>query len=264
MNRPALAEDRLHALVVVRGVVAEVRRPVLRPVVPEAGERARLLADVVLGVAAAVAEREELHHLAAVVLVRRVLRVVAPVEPEEHRRVGGHAEQEVVERAEALVPEEIVLLEHQPLRADAVVRGREPVVPDERHPLDERPGGADHPVEPPEVVVAPGVVRRERVSLLVVRRVPDELLATGIRQRVDGAVEPELGESLRLTGPRPEARAPEKPLGLRGPELPSPHCGTHHSKLSARDDGALIPFGGFEPREMDRIPANSNLGVASN
>ena len=47
------------------------RAAALAPAVLPAGQRARLLADVLLGVGAAVgAEREELHHLAAVVLVR--------------------------------------------------------------------------------------------------------------------------------------------------------------------------------------------------
>jgi len=40
------------------------------PVVAETGERACVLPDVLLAVAAAGAEREQLHHLAAVVLVR--------------------------------------------------------------------------------------------------------------------------------------------------------------------------------------------------
>ena len=40
---------------------------------------------------------------------------------------------------ETAATEELVLFEHQPLRADAGIRGREPVVPDQRHPLDEWP-----------------------------------------------------------------------------------------------------------------------------
>jgi hypothetical protein len=55
--------------------------------------------------------------------------------------------------------------------------------------------------------VPPRVVRRERLSLVVVRRVSDEVLAPGIRQRVDGAVEAEPRERLRLAaarrGPKP-------------------------------------------------------------
>ena len=115
--------------------------------------------------------------------------------------------------------EELVLVEHQPLRADAVVRGREPVVPDERHALDERPVRAHHAVEPPEVVVAPRVVRRERAVVVVRGRGADEALARRAGQRADGAVEAELREALGLAWARPEAGAPEQPLGLRGPEV---------------------------------------------
>ncbi len=87
--RAALAEDLLDARVVVLRVVAEVDVALVRPpVVAEAGQRARILAHVVLAVAAARAEREQLHHLAAVVLVRRVLAVVGAVQPEQHRRVA--------------------------------------------------------------------------------------------------------------------------------------------------------------------------------
>ncbi len=68
------------------------------------------------------------------------------------------------------------------------------------------------------MVVAPRVVRRERPSLVVVRRVSDELLASGIRQRVDGAVEAEPRERLRLTPARAEAGTPEQPLCLSRPE----------------------------------------------
>ena len=135
------------------------------PVVAEAGERARLLAHVPLAVAVALAEREELHELARVVLVRRVLLVVDAGEPDQHRRVGGDRVQEVAEVPEREPPQHAVLREHQLLRADAVVRGREPVVPDEGHPLDERAVRAHHPVEPPEVVVAVGVCGSEPVPV---------------------------------------------------------------------------------------------------
>ena len=55
------------------------------------GERAGLLAHVVLRVRIALgvggAEREQLHQLAGVVLVRRAPVVVDPGEPDQHRRV---------------------------------------------------------------------------------------------------------------------------------------------------------------------------------
>ena len=82
----------------------------------EAGQRARLLAHVVLGVAAVRAEREQLHQLARVVLVRRVLRVLRPREPQQHRRVARDAHQQVAERAQRVLAEHVVLVDHQPLR----------------------------------------------------------------------------------------------------------------------------------------------------
>ena len=66
------------------------------------------------------------------------------------------------------------------------------------------------------MVVTPRVVRRERPPLVVLRRRADELLPVGIRQRVDGAVEAELRERLRLALARAEAGAPEQPLGTSG------------------------------------------------
>ena len=113
-----------------------------------------------------------------------------------------------MERAEAVVAEELVLVQHQPLRADAAVRGRKPVVPDQRHPLDERARGSHHPVEPPDVVVTPGVEGCERLASLVVRPMPYEVLSARMRQLVDGAFEPEACELLRLTRSRPEPGAP--------------------------------------------------------
>ena len=229
---PALAEDPLAAGVVALAVVAEVDGPlVVVPVVPPAGQRPRLLADVALRVTPARAEREQLHQLAAVVLVRRALLVVGPAEPEEHRRVLRDGEQELLERAEPAAAEEAVLFQHQPLGADAGVRGREPVVPDERHPLDERPARPHHPVEPPEVVVAPGVGRRDPMLVVVDGSRADEPLALRPRQRADGVVEALPREPLGLTRSRAETGAPKKPFGLNRPEAASVDgnfaCGRH-------------------------------------
>jgi hypothetical protein len=180
-----------------------------------------LLAHVALGVAALRAEGEELHQLARVVLVRRALLVLAPGEPEQHGRVACDLERELPERTEEVGTEEIVLLEHQLLRADAGIRGREPVVPDEGHALDEWAARAHHAVEPPEVIVAPGVVRREPVVVLVDGRGADEALAARAGQRADGAGEALPCESLLLARPRPKAGTPEQALGLCRAEVPS-------------------------------------------
>jgi hypothetical protein len=91
-------------------------------------------------------------------------------------------------------------------------------VPDERHPLDERTGRSDHAVEPPHVVVAGCVERRERTALRVRRLGPDEVLTAGARQRANGAPEALAGERRRLSLPWPEAGAPEQAFGLRRAE----------------------------------------------
>src|SRR2546425_8141872 len=80
----ALSEDRLRPRVVQSGDELEVRRAdALHALAAPAGERARLLAYVRLGVAAGAVgtEREELHQLAPVVLVGRQARVLVAVGP---------------------------------------------------------------------------------------------------------------------------------------------------------------------------------------
>ena len=94
-------------------------------------------------------------------------------------------------------------------------------MPDERHPLDQRPARAHHPVEPPEVVVPPRVEGRDRVPVAVLGRMPDEPLALRMGQRGDGAVEALLRELLGLARARAESGAPEEALGLSRPEAAS-------------------------------------------
>ena len=221
---PALAEDDLGPGVVAVRVVAEVHvAEALAPVVPPPRERPGLLADVVLGVAVPGAQREELHQLAGVVLVRVPPRVLVAVEPEEHRRVVREREDQRLERAQRVRPHRLVLDEHPLLRADALVRGREPVVPDQRHPLDEGLVRADHPVEPPQVVVAPGVARGERGSVVVCRRPSAQADARRIDEIVDRALQALAGDAGSLARARPEPRTPEKALGF----LPSEGTSVH-------------------------------------
>jgi hypothetical protein len=141
----------------------------------------------------------------------------------------------LLERAQEARAEELVLIEHQALGADAVVGGCEPVVPDERHALDERPARAHHAVEPPEVVVSPRVIGRERALVVVHGSGADEALAGRARQRANGAVETELREPFRLTWARPETGTPKQPLGLSGPEL-APVDGDFGNSARTRHD----------------------------
>ena len=219
--RARLPEDRLVAVVVPRRHVAEVvHAELVAPLEVEPGQRPCELAHVLLRVGAPVrAQREQLHQLARVVLVRVPARVLVQVEPDDHRRVLRHVVGKLVERAERAPPEQLVLLEHQALLADAVVRGREPVVPDECHALDERLVRAHHPVEPPQVVVAPGVLRGERVAVAVGRRQAGERRrARGPRQRRDRAVQPHGRQRLGVPGRRPEPGSPQQPLRLADAE----------------------------------------------
>ncbi len=219
-----LAEDGLGLVVPACGlpaevVVAELAAPVAAP----AAERTGQLAHVALGVGAAVGtEAEELHHLAGVVLVDRATPVRGAVEEDQHRRVAGDVEQQLLEAPERVAAEEVRLLEHQPLGADAVEARGEPVVQDERHALRELVARADHPVEPGEVVVAPRARRVERlgdaagdVGRLGAR---ERRRAGRAQQRRHRAVEPEGGEPGAVARARAEAGAPQEALGLAGAE----------------------------------------------
>ena len=134
---------------------------------------------------------------------------------------------EAGERAEAGAAEHVVLADHQALRADRLVRGREPVVPDERHPLGQRTARAHHAVEPPEVVVAE-LVEREEAAAVDLRRPADEVVGAGREELRDGAVEAPRGERAVLAGPRAESRAPEESLGL---------CGTKGTRVDGQRHG---------------------------
>ena len=212
--RAGLVEDDLHRVVVPVAVEAE-----LDPAVPvlvrrgEPGQGPGLLAHVTLRVAGAVAEGEQLHQLAGVVLVRRALLALEPVEVQQHRGVLRHPRDEAGERAEPRPPEHVVLADHQPLRADGLVRRREPVVPDEGHSLRQRPARSHHPVEPPQMVV-PELVEREQAVAVDLRRLADQVVRACREEMRDRAVEAARGERSLLARSRAEARAPEKPLGF--------------------------------------------------
>ncbi len=160
--------EGLRARVVLPGVVEEGRgtRRCAAPRQIPSGEHARRGVDVGLGVVAD-AHGEELHDLAAEVLLRHRAGVGAAVEPDQHRRVLGDLDQECLEVAERVVAQ------HLDLPADTArilarlrghvarrfgrgrrarqlrVRRREVVVPEERHLLLERAVGVQHPEQPP-------------------------------------------------------------------------------------------------------------------
>ncbi len=118
------------------------------PVEAPAGERARRLLHVLLGVVA-LAEREELHHLAREVLVRRALAVLRAVEIDEHRRVLGDRMQQRAEIAGGVRAERDVLPVHEARDAHLRLPGNEMVVPEERHALGQRRWRRQHLLHPP-------------------------------------------------------------------------------------------------------------------
>ena len=133
------------------------------PEVP-AGEHARRGIHVLL-VVVADAEREQLHDLAAEVLLRALTRVHASVEPDQHRRVLRDFNQELGEAAERVLAKELQLtlgpgklagdIGHH-LRAlhgadravDLAVRRREVVVPEQRHLFLQRSLRVHHSEQP--------------------------------------------------------------------------------------------------------------------
>ena len=189
-------------------------RPGDRP----AGQRARDLLDVVLRVPAALAEREELHQLAGVVLVGPVPGARPVVEPDEHCRVLRHREHEVVEsgdRERALGP---VLGEHQRGLFHLRERGREDLVPEVRHLLFERPRRVDHAVEEPPLessragqvvrgVRLTGLHRREAGQVGLEHAVVDPV---EVDEPVHGRVQPDPYVRIQLRGRGPEAGAPRQ------------------------------------------------------
>src|SRR4029077_14363212 len=86
VEAPAPAEDGLLSVVVPHAPVGEITAVAIEA---PAGESARRLLDVVLGVMP-LPESEELHHLAREILVGRLPAAAGVVEVDEHRRVLRH------------------------------------------------------------------------------------------------------------------------------------------------------------------------------
>ena len=116
-------------------------------VVGPAGEGARRLTHVALGVVAH-AHREELEQLAAEVLVRVRLHVLAVVEIHQHGRVFENAHQQVAQPSRGAGPQHLVLPQHHPVVAHLGVAGGEVAVPEERELLLERPRRGEHAGRP--------------------------------------------------------------------------------------------------------------------
>ena len=144
-ERSGFPEDGLVGGVPLAGAVGDLAVGRIQIV---AGERARGLADVPLGVVA-LAEGEELHDLAGEIFVRHAFFRALGVEVKHHRRVQQDGLREVLEAAEGALAEQLVL-QHQKRRLFHLLdRGGEVVVPEEGHFLAQRSLGLEHPAEPP-------------------------------------------------------------------------------------------------------------------
>jgi hypothetical protein len=201
-----------------------------------AGQRTGGLADVALVVA--LGEREELHELAGVVLVRRVLVGVGEREEELHRRVARDLPQQPRERAHAVLAQHPVLAQHE--RRVLIARG-EVVVPEERELLLQRPRRSHHPVEPPQDVVAVLVEGIDRPALDRGARAEQRRAALrtvdDVRDRSSSAGTRPVPDLLRCGA---ETRAPEEAadVGLR----PCPCVASHAVQVpSASPRGSLSP-----------------------
>ncbi len=92
-----------------------------------------------------------------------------------------------------------------------LLAGGEVVVPEERHLLDQRAVAADHPVDPPELVMAPLVGRVERALVDPrLRTVQSRAAGRPVDDPVERRAAAAAGPGARLGGGRAEAGAPEE------------------------------------------------------
>jgi hypothetical protein len=104
----ACAQQRLDRRVVAPGQHCRL------PIGPDhpPGQRPGAGTHVVLGVAVAVPEREQLHELAGQVLIGRLGSVALAVQPPQHRRVGQHRVGQGAEVAEVQCAQLLILRGH--------------------------------------------------------------------------------------------------------------------------------------------------------
>ena len=155
-----VSEEGLFAVVMIFGTVLEApseasigpigvaHRPqhhVLGVRQRPAGEGAGALLDVVFRVVA-YSHREQLQQFSAPVLVYGVLVIVLVVEPDDHSRVAGEFEQQVVEPSHAELPEHSDLVRQRLAVDDLRVSGGEDSVPEQGDLLAQGIAGGDHAV----------------------------------------------------------------------------------------------------------------------
>jgi hypothetical protein len=132
-------------------VVVACRRDRCLPVGADhpAGQRPSAVAHVGLGVAVAVAEREQLHEFAGEVLVGGPGGIALAVKPPQHGRVGEHRIGQRSEIAELERAQLLVLGGHVRREVDLSGRGGKVVVPQQRQLLVDGLLNGCHPAQPP-------------------------------------------------------------------------------------------------------------------
>ncbi len=118
------------------------------PVVRPARQRPRRLGDIVFGVVP-LAQGEQLHDLPGKVLVRVLTPALRLVQPDQHRRVLAHRNEQPQPVARPLAPKQVVLSPHQVGVPDFLGTGGKVAVPEERHLFLEWPRAVRHPLQPP-------------------------------------------------------------------------------------------------------------------
>ena len=100
---------------------------------------------------------------------------------------------EVPKTAEGVLPEELVLIEHQDRLFDFLDGGGEVVVPEERHFFAQRSAGLHHAAEPPRLAFQ-GVAAAFLLGFL--KRLAAQLVGLGRRESANGLLEfPPLGDA---------------------------------------------------------------------
>ena len=171
-----------------------------------------------------VAQTEELHDLARVVLVGLAAGRVGAVQPQQHRRVVRHLLEQRREVAQRVAAEQAVLAEHVARVAHAGVARREQVVQVERHPLDQLVARPHHPVEPPQTVVAPLVERRDRLIVDLRSRADQHVRPKRRQQLLHRVAEALVDVVIEVRAVAEESGAPQQPLEVR-PRLDAGYLG---------------------------------------
>ena len=230
-----VAEERLLAVVVVFRAIFElpreaaVRQTRQLGLEGPAGERARCLADIHLGVVAG-AEAEQLQQLAAPVLVHRGAVVLVVVQPEDHRRVLRDLQQQVAIVAHAVAAEQLDLLQQLVVVVDLRVAGGEHAVPEQRHLLFQRALRVHQIVHVVDVAHRRLAAGQQRRRLMTQQRVGiDRRLRLRVQQFLDGRVVALGHARLEFVAAGSEARTPHQMGHQRDVVLV---CHVHSSHVS--------------------------------